>query len=87
MGRPWIKSSQTSDGNSTNSGSGAEFTTYRARQRGRRTNAKQSAKVGSAWRYHAVTGPGICLPGLSFRASTVTSEHRATRTGVVRAMA
>jgi site-specific recombinase XerD len=47
-GRPESNRSKASRGNCTNSGSGAEFTQYRARQRCRRTKAKPSAKVGSA---------------------------------------
>src|SRR6266511_2851998 len=69
------------------SASGVEFTKYRARQRCRRTSAKQSENVGSALWYQAVTGTGIRPSWLNCRASMVTSENNANRTGVVRAIA
>lgn len=46
-GTPWIKRSRASPGNCMNSAWGGEFTKYRARQRWRRTRARQSANVGS----------------------------------------
>src|SRR4029434_10950128 len=66
---------------------GVEFTEYRARQRYRRTKARQSENVAAPLWYQAVTGTGICPPPLNCRASTVTNENRANRLGVVRAIA
>ena len=63
----------------------AEVTTPCSRQTSRRTAANVSEKVGCGLRHHVQVAVAWRISGVSWAASSVVSENRPSRRGVVRA--